>query len=64
MKFLLANGAPACFAVDRDEAEYILKTAEVQEIPFKDLSQKDLANIPNEDLPDYEAGFVCFAVAC
>jgi hypothetical protein len=67
MTFLMTNGAPATFAVDRTYAEVILGTADIQEIPLQDLGRRDweaaeaagfnIWSIDEMELP-------CFAVAC
>lgn len=65
MHFLMSNGAPAIFAVDRDSVEVILGLVVIQEIPLSDLSPKDWAAAERVyvDLYDLD-GLRCFAVAC
>lgn len=74
MIFLMSNGAPACFAETREEAVEILGTAEIQEIPHRDLTGRDwraaeaavLASACSPwALDDWLAKVeTCFAVAC
>jgi len=69
MKFIMSNGAPACFAETREEAVEILGTAEIQEIPHRDLSTRDwyaaeAAVPPSEIEAWWDKVETCFAVAC
>lgn len=62
MHFLMSNGAPATFAVDRATAEVILGEVEIQEIPMSDLSHKDwAAAVDLVRLDEFEV-LRCFAV--
>lgn len=66
-RFLMSNGAPATFAVDRTYAEVILGTTDIQEIPLKDLSPRDWAAAEQEGFNIWsidEMELPCFAVAC
>lgn len=67
MHFLMSNGAPATFAVDRATAEVILGEVEIQEIPFTDMSDKDWSAADRAEGRggiDLGRGHRCFAVAC
>ena len=65
MHFIMSNGAPATFAVDRASAQVILGEVEIQEIPMSDLSPKDWAAADRVFVAlDEFDGLRCFAVAC
>lgn len=66
MTFLMSNGAPATFAT-REDAAVLLRTKEIQEIPYRDLSARDWAAAEAAGIMiDYceEFEVPCFAVAC
>lgn len=65
MQFIMSNGAPATFSVDRATAEVILGTDEIQEIYICELSARDWAAVDAVfvALDDF-SGLRCFAVAC
>lgn len=62
MTFIMSNGSPATFAATRAEAEERLGTADIQEIPHRDLSAKDWAAA--DMMFGYDAELPCYAVAC
>lgn len=69
MKFIMSNGSPACFAETREQAEAILGTTEIQEIPHRDLSSRDWyaaeAAVPPSEVEAWRDKVEsCFAVAC
>jgi hypothetical protein len=73
MVFLMSNGAPATFAVERETAIVILGTDEVQEVPLADFSARDWAaaealwfslDSSSRYSLDDESRVKCFAVAC
>ena len=64
MTFIMSNGAPATFAVDRTSAEVILGTADIQEIPLKDLSPRDWAAAERVFIWLEGIELPCYAVAC
>lgn len=65
MTFLMSNGAPATFAVDRASAEVILGTNEITDLELKDLTARDWAAVDQVfvALDDF-TGLRCWFVAC
>lgn len=65
MTFLMSNGAPATFAVDRASAEVILGTNEITDLELKDLTARDWAAVDQVfvKLDDF-TGLRCWFVAC